>query len=68
MLQEIVVTLRGDTIVVGIYGEAALRAEGHNIGIPGRLPQRHWFDLSLQDADDLANEAIRILVETERAA
>lgn len=46
MLQAIVVRVEGDTIILGIYGEEALRASGHNEGIPGRLPQRRFFDIS----------------------
>lgn len=48
------------TVVVGLYGEEALRGQGHNDGIPGRLPKRHWFDSNLKDLSQMeADVAMR---------
>lgn len=50
MLQSIVVRTQGSTIVIGIYDKRkADIASGHNQGIPGRLPRRHFFDISDKD-------------------
>ncbi len=48
MLQAIVVQGRPDGFLVGIYGNEADRAEGHNIGF-GRLPKREFFGFGPQD-------------------
>jgi hypothetical protein len=58
MLQAIVAKVqeqgRGQfDATLGIYGEEAARAEGHNEGNPRtKLPQRRFFDSSRQDIED----------------
>lgn len=52
------VPLRGlrepaDSVAVGIYGEEADRAEGHNEGA-GRLPRRRFVDATDEDMDTMA--------------
>ena len=50
LLQAVVTRIRGALEgVVGVYGAEADRAEGHNEGIPGRLPRRRWLDASAAD-------------------
>jgi len=50
MLQAITVKTNGDAeLVLGIYGEPAERATGHNVGTR-RLPQRKFFGASAEDA------------------
>jgi hypothetical protein len=39
-------------VVIGIYGEEEGRASGHNEGVPGRLPRRHFLGAS--DAEQQA--------------
>jgi phage gpG-like protein len=52
MLQAIVTKAKdAATVVIGIYGEAAARARGHNDGNEEtRLPQRRFFGFSKSDA------------------
>lgn len=38
-------------VVIGIYGDEAARASGHNEGIPGRLPQRRFLGANASDLD-----------------
>jgi hypothetical protein len=58
MLQAIVAKVQEDgrgafAGTLGIYGDEALRASGHNVGNPNRgLPQRRFFDSSRQDIED----------------
>lgn len=59
MLQAIIAKVTGDggsgefSGTLGIYGDEALRASGHNQGNPARgLPQRRFFDSSKQDIED----------------
>lgn len=51
MLQAIVMKGRGPReVVLGIYGEAAARGQGHNEGNDAmRLPKRRFFDFSKSD-------------------
>jgi hypothetical protein len=51
MLQaiEVKVNDQTSTIILGIYGEEAERASGHNTGVPGRLPRRYFFGASPLD-------------------
>ena len=47
MLQELQVVLKPDGVALGIYGEAAGRAEAHNEGDPSRgIPQRRFLDVT----------------------
>ncbi len=60
MLHALVTRLRGALEgVLGIYGAEAERAEGHNEGIPGRLPRRRWLDVSSGDVKRFADTVIR---------
>lgn len=50
MLQSIIVSAKNMVLVVGIYDEEmAAKARGHNNGVPGRLPQRRFFDVSPEE-------------------
>lgn len=55
MMMQIIVKVNGQTLTIGIYGEAADRAEGHNNGIPGRLPKREFFNASEDDKDQMTS-------------
>lgn len=61
MLQHITVKADGSPggaaglLRVGIYGEAARRADAHNEG-SGKVPQRRFFDVGPRDADVMAKE------------
>jgi hypothetical protein len=56
MLQAIMVkTPWRDTLVMGIYGEFAARAEGHNRGT-AHLPRRRFFGASDQDLREMIND------------
>lgn len=56
MLQAIVVkTPWRDTLLIGIYGEFAQRAEGHNRGT-AHLPRRRFFGASDQDLREMVND------------
>lgn len=49
MLQAIQIQVNGETVTVGIYGDEAKRASGHNEGIPHRLPRRYFFGSNTED-------------------
>lgn len=60
MLQEIAVKTTGRTSgTMGIYGAAADRAEGHNIGA-GHLPKREFFGASLKDEELMSEDVERL--------
>ncbi len=57
MMQSIVVRVQGSTIIIGIYDRKKAKiASGHNIGIPGRLPRRHFFDVSDKDKREIKKD------------
>lgn len=49
MLQALAVQVQENRLLIGIWGPEEKKAEGHNEGIRGRLPQRRFLDLSTQD-------------------
>lgn len=53
MLQQLQVRSVPGGVTVGIYGEAAARAAGHNYGVPGRLPQRRFLGATTEDRQHL---------------
>jgi hypothetical protein len=69
MLQAIVAKVQEDgrgafSGTLGIYGDEALRASGHQAGNPSRgLPQRRFFDSSRQDIEDFFED-----LDSRRAA
>lgn len=68
MLQSIYVRSDGnDSVTLGIYGEPAARASGHNEGILGRLPQRRFFGADeemMTGAKTLLSTSIRARLNT----
>lgn len=52
MLQQIQPSARGNQAALGIYGDAADRATGHNEGTK-TLPQRRFFDCSDESLDQM---------------
>lgn len=62
MLQQIAVKAAeiagGVEVRLGIYGAAAVRAQGHNEGAR-HLPKRHFFGVSKADAAQMAVELVR---------
>lgn len=56
-----------NTITLGIYGEEAERAEGHNTGA-GRLPKRRFFGASEQDKIDMINDIVNRAIARARLA
>lgn len=57
MLQALVAQVQqGPKIVIGIWGPEAARADAHNEGIPGRLPQRRFLDVSPTDLVLVGND------------
>lgn len=63
MMQAIKSFRRGDSAGLGIYGEEAERAEGHNEGIPGKLPRRRFFDVSDANLERMAAHLADRLVD-----
>lgn len=62
MLQAMVVrTKSGSEGTIGIYGSEADRAEGHNVGVPGRLPRREFFGWSASDEKDMVDDLEKIV-------
>lgn len=61
MMQALMAVVRNGTLWIGIWGAEAARAEGHNEGIPGRLPQRRFLDVSEEDGRMLAQDAADML-------
>jgi hypothetical protein len=51
MLQALTVRVAedGKGVVLGIYGDAAARAHGHQYGVPGKLPQRKFLGATPED-------------------
>jgi|SRR5215471_9437617 len=49
MLQALTVQVRGNELLIGIWGAEAPKASGHNEGIMGRLPQRRFLDISQEE-------------------
>lgn len=58
MLDAMVPSVQGDEGILGIYGNEAERASGHNFG-SGRLPRRHFFGFSQK----AKSEINRVLAE-----
>jgi hypothetical protein len=56
MLQALVVQVQGTTLMIGIWGPEEKKAEGHNEGIKGRLPQRRFLDLSSEDLNAIGRD------------
>jgi hypothetical protein len=55
MLQAMVVQVQPSKIVIGIWGDEAARADGHNTGTR-TLPQRRFLDVSPQDLVLMGND------------
>lgn len=51
MMQALTVRVAdgGKGVVLGVYGEAAGRAKGHQYGVPGKLPQRKFIGATEED-------------------
>ena len=68
MLQAITVKTTGtrdasgsrlSEVIIGVYGEAAARGQGHNAGNPKTgLPQRRWFGASRDDAKKFSEDVM----------
>lgn len=56
-------------VTIGIYGQEADRASGHNQGISGRLPQRRFFGASVSDLAAMVSDIkTRILARVKGKA
>jgi hypothetical protein len=56
-------------IFIGIYGEEAARASGHNEGVPGRLPRRHFLGAGPADIGLMLDEMTeRMIARVQLAA
>lgn len=64
MMQSLVATVKPTglgmfRIVIGIYDEEKARiAEGHNKGVPGRLPKREFMGFSREDVKEIRSDVI----------
>ena len=71
MLQALAVQVQGSKIIIGIWGAEEKKAEGHNEGIRGRLPQRRFIDVSAEDirliGEDVADSMAARLSKTNPA-
>jgi hypothetical protein len=56
MLQSLAVQVQGNTLIIGIWGAEEAKAEGHNEGIRGRLPQRRFLDLSTESVEAIGQD------------
>lgn len=56
MLQAVIVKVAGIGLTLGVYGDEAKRASGHNTGIPGKLPRRYWFGASSADLEAMSKD------------
>jgi hypothetical protein len=56
MLQSLAVQVQGNRLIIGIWGAEEAKAEGHNEGIRGRLPQRRFLDLGPESVEAIGQD------------
>ena len=67
MMQSIVVRVFRNRIQVGIYdSQKALIAEGHNLGISGRLPRRQFLGISRKEEVEIKRDILESMLHLRR--